>query len=114
MRPGGAHELYLDSPCLNLTLDNGHEERERCYVCQAQERRHLLEGLPGRLHTRDFERDPPPVPACLTSHSKPCHWMVGPSLARVLARGTSVNDYDEGCWANLGNLKVLEIGRAHV
>lgn len=39
-----------------------------------------------RGYTKDFQRDSPPVPACLTSHSKPYHWMVGLSLARVLVR----------------------------
>ena len=29
------------------------------------------------------------------------------SLLASPLTGTSVNDYDEGCWANLGNLKVL-------
>lgn len=80
---------------------------ERCYACQAGERRYFLEGVPGRWHTRDFQRDPPPVPPCLTSHGKPCHWMAGPSLAGVLVRRIRVNHYDRECWTDLGNLKVL-------
>lgn len=66
-------------------MDTGHEESGEEVLCLPGQGKEV----PSRRaawEARHFQRDPPPVPGCLTCESKACHWMVGPSLACVLIK----------------------------
>lgn len=107
LRPGGARELYLDIPSLNLTLGNGHEKSGEV-LCLPGQGKKVPSGRAAweAIHQGLSETLFLSLPASPLTANPVTGWWV--QVWRVyLSDELVVDDYDEDCWANLGNLKVL-------